>query len=65
MNAKARLRRLIRLAGIADAKGQMIPLFESRAVMRAVIAFGDKVIAARTHRRYRRSDNKKAVLEGC
>ncbi len=63
MTRKERTRRFIRLAGIADAKGQPVPVMDSPVLNRAVIAYGDRVIAARTERRYRRSDNSKAVRE--
>jgi len=63
MTAKERVRRFIRLAGIADAKGRPVPVMESPALNRAVVAYGDSIIAARTERRYRRTENRKAVRE--
>lgn len=61
MKQKERLRRLIVRLAVADAKCRPVPVLSEPGLNRAVVRLADGIRKSWTERRYRRSDNRKAV----
>lgn len=63
MTARTRRRRLLLLCAIDDVRGWPIPVFDRRALNRAVDQMARAIRRRRTARRYHRRDNATAVRE--